>query len=67
MSNKNFVVVHCGYRESIWDAVQRHQKNGNLPPNATVNAFNRAIGKQPENAIGKVTVRANESFWICVK
>jgi hypothetical protein len=52
----------CGNGQSVFEVKDELQKAGKIPARCTLGP--RVGGKQPENAVAQITVRAHEAFWI---
>lgn len=57
------ISLRCKSGQDVYSCLDEAKKDGAAPKNAQVGGRDNG-GKQPANAIGRITVRANESFWI---
>lgn len=55
----------CKNNEDIWDTVNRGISDGHFPEGSRTSSSLRVIGKnKPKNAVGTVSPRAGERFWV---
>jgi hypothetical protein len=63
METTKLVYRNCNNEQSVFDVIDELKFDNLIPQNSTLG--NRVTtNNQPENAVGQVTVRQNESFWI---
>ena len=56
--------VSCIPGETVFNAIQYGIEIGKFPQNARIGNRVIDIDNPPENAVGYVTVRRNERFWV---
>lgn len=56
--------VNCAPGESVFDAIQYGIEVGKFPQNARLGNRVIDIDNPPENAVGYVTVRRGEHYWV---
>lgn len=55
----------CRSGEDIWQAVERGIRDGHFPAGSSTSSNLRVTSKsKPQNAVGTVSPRAGERFWV---